>query len=106
MISPLLLRIVPFSNSSSGNSEAIYFFIDLNKVLAKCNQRRLDGSSLTVEHAPVCNCLLVTGLSSQTTEDAVLLHFENPKRGGGEVDKVELSAEQGWALVFFKDPKG
>ena len=75
-------------------------------MLAKCHQRRLDGSSLTVEHLPVCNCLLVTGLSLQTTKDAILLHFENPKRGVGEVDKLERSAEQGWALVFFKDPRG
>ena len=91
---------------SVDNLKWIFFFIDLNKVLAKCHQRRWDGSTLTVEHLPVCNCLLVTGLSSGTTKDAVLLHFENPKRGGGEVDKVELHGEQGWALVFFKDPKG
>ena len=66
----------------------------------------MDGSTLTVERLPVCNCLLVTGLSLGTTKDAVLLHFENPRRGGGEVDEVELSAEQGWALVFFEYPEG
>ena len=82
----------------------VCFWIDLNKVLAECHQRRLDGSTLMVENLPVCNCLLVTGLSSGTTKDVVFLYFEN--QGGGEVDKVELSAEQGWALVFFKDPEG
>ena len=105
----LFLHIVPLTQWLPFSVDYLecFFLIDLNKVLAKCHQRRLDGSTLTVEHLPVCNCLLVTGLSSGTTEDAVLLHFENLKRGGGgEVDKVELSAGQGCALVFFTDPKG
>ena len=41
-----------------------------------------------------------------TTEDAVLYHFENSKNGGGVVTNVELNIKEGWALVHFEDPEG
>ena len=51
--------------------------------------------------------MLVTGLNREnTTEDAVLYHFENSKNGGGDVTKVELNIKEGWALVHFEDPEG
>ena len=41
-----------------------------------------------------------------TTEDAVLYYFENPKNGGGAVINVELNIKEGWALVHFENPEG
>ena len=49
----------------------------------------------------------MTGLNREnTTKDAVLYYFENPKNGGGDVVGVELNREEGWALVHFEDPEG
>ncbi|KAL9972371.1 hypothetical protein ACROYT_G018656 [Oculina patagonica] len=65
----------------------------------------MEGKTLSIEQVPVCNCVQVTGLNKgNTTEDAVLYFFDNPKNGGG-VTNVELNIEEGWALVHFEDPK-
>lgn len=49
----------------------------------------------------------VTGLNrANTTKDAVLYYFGNPKNGGGDVSKVQLNVKEGWALVYFEDPQG
>ena len=62
---------------------------------------------LSIEKVPVCLCVQVTGLNrDNTTEDAVLYYFENPKNGGGDVNNVELNIKEGWALVYFEDPLG
>jgi len=67
----------------------------------------LDGNPLALEKVPVCHCVQVTGLNKEnTTKDAVLYYFDNPKNGGGDVRDVEISTNEGWALVYFEDPQG
>lgn len=41
-----------------------------------------------------------------TTRDAILYYFDNPKNGGGSVNSVDLNMTEGSALVFFEDPQG
>lgn len=70
-------------------------------------KRKLDGNVLGLEKVYVCHCVQVTGLNREsTTDDAVLYHFENPKNGGGDVQKIETHITQGWALVYFEDAQG
>lgn len=60
-----------------------------------------------MEQAPVCNCVEVTGLNrANTTKDAVIYYFGNPKNGGGDVSNVKLNVKGGWALVYFENPQG
>ena len=56
-----------------------------------------------MEHAPVCSCVLVSGLRDETTEDTIQLYFENKRSGGNVVSKVERETKNS-ALVYFKDP--
>ena len=67
----------------------------------------LDGKNLTVKQVEVCNCVTVTGLPDNTTEDTIMLYFENSRRsGGGDVCKVDFSCDEKCALVHFQDPAG
>ena len=80
---------------------------DYQTITQKVAKRQLEGRQLSIEQVPVCNCVQVTGLNKEnTTEDAVLYHFQNPKNGGGDVINAELNKKEGWALVHFEDPEG
>ena len=80
---------------------------DYQTIRQKVAKRQLEGRQLSIEQVPVCNCVQVTCLNREnTTEDAVLYYFENPKNGGGAVINVELNIKEGWALVHFEDPEG
>lgn len=64
---------------------------DYQTVTQKVAKRQLEGNKLSVEQVPVCNCVQVTDLNSEnTTRDAVLYYFDNPKNAGG-VTNVELN---------------
>ena len=83
------------------------FFADYELIIKKTAKRKLEGNLLTLERVPVCHCVQVTGLNKEnTTKDAVLYYFENPKNGGGNVTDVEIRTDEGWALVCFEDPQG
>ena len=83
------------------------FSIDYEIIAKKIAKRPLDDKFLSIEKVPVCLCVQVTGLNrDNTTKDAVLYYFENPKNGGGDVNNVELNIKEGWALVYFEDPLG
>ena len=50
--------------------------------------------------------IIVSGILSNTTEDAVVNYFENARRsGGGEVTNVEYN-DEGEALITFLEVKG
>lgn len=71
------------------------------------SMKPLEGKIPVVEQLPVCHCVQVSGFSKETTtEDTVRYYFESPKNNGGEVSSVELNLKEGWALVYFEDPKG
>lgn len=67
------------------------------------DERGLEGSKLRLEHAPVCSCVLVSGLKDETTEETIQLYFENKRSGGNVVSKVERETKNS-ALVYFQDP--
>ncbi len=79
---------------------------DYQTITQKASKRQLEGKQLSIEEVPVCSCVQVAGLNKEnTTKDAVLYFFDNPKNGGGVTD-VELNVKEGWALVHFEDPQG
>ena len=89
-----------------GNFEIPILSTDFQTITQKVAKRQLEGKQLSIEQVPVCNCVQVTGLNQEnTTKDAVLYYFDNPKNGGG-VTRVELNIKGGWALVHFEDPQG
>ncbi len=47
----------------------------------------------------------VSGLPDGVTENAVHIHFQKKKNGGGEVEKVQMLGE-GKAIVVFEVPEG
>lgn len=56
-----------------------------------------------MEHAPVCSCVLVSGLKDDTTDDTIKLYFENKRSWGNAVSKVERTTKNS-AVVYFEDP--
>ena len=65
----------------------------------------MDSAKVTIEQVPVCTSIVVSGISDNTTRDAIELYFESPRHGGGPVERVEL-LKGGRAVVVFQDPKG
>jgi RNA recognition motif-containing protein len=82
------------------------FFTDLKKILQ--NNKPLEGAILEISNPPVCNSILVTGLTKNTTKEAIEMYFENYERsGGGKIygDIIYLK-NKGKAVVSFCDPQG
>ena len=65
----------------------------------------MDAAKVTIEQVPVCTSIVVSGISDNTTRDAIELYFESGRYGGGPVERVEL-LNGGRAVVVFQDPKG
>ena len=59
---------------------------------------------LPSEQVPVCTSIVVSGISDNTTRDAIELYFESRKYGGGPVERVEL-LKGGRAVVVFQGSK-
>ncbi|XP_028392654.1 protein mono-ADP-ribosyltransferase PARP14-like [Dendronephthya gigantea] len=53
---------------------------DINNVLQ--NNKKLEGAVLKFSNPPVCNSVLVTGLTKKTTKQTIEMFFENEKNGG------------------------
>ncbi|XP_031575047.1 protein mono-ADP-ribosyltransferase PARP14-like [Actinia tenebrosa] len=68
------------------------------------DKKGLEGCKLTLERVPYCTCVLVTGLSTVTTADALKFYFENPRNGcGEEPSKIDLEKDLGRAWIHFKN---
>lgn len=82
-----------------------YIFPDFKSLFDKVHgdARGLEGSKLRLERAPVCSCVLVSGLKDDTSEETIQLYFENKRSGGNVVSKVERETKNS-ALVYFEDP--
>ena len=83
-----------------------HYFLDFESLLHRVinDKKGLWGKKPRLERVPVCSCILVTGLKKETTDDTILLYFENERRSGGkEVSKVERFRND-QALVHFEDP--
>ena len=66
----------------------------------------MDSAKVTIDKVPVCTSIAVSGISDNTTRDAIELYFESPKYGGGPVERVEFIPKGSRAVVVFRDPKG
>ncbi|XP_062865340.1 uncharacterized protein parp10 isoform X2 [Trichomycterus rosablanca] len=72
------------------------------KVREKVTKKTLDGVSLSLEEVEYTDSILVENLPPSVSEDLLILYFESPRIGGGEVTAVSMSAN-GTAKVSFKD---
>ena len=71
------------------------------------NKKLLEGAALKISNPPVCNSILITGLTTRTTKDTIEMYFENEKNGGGKIyGDVIYQKEKGMAVVSFCDPEG
>ncbi|XP_035673189.1 protein mono-ADP-ribosyltransferase PARP14-like [Branchiostoma floridae] len=77
---------------------------DHDTLLSRCEETELEGQKISAEKVHNTDCIQVTGLPPQTSNDKLLYYFENAKRsGGGPVADVQLDKDRGSALVFFDD---
>ena len=83
----------------------MFYHLDFSIIKTKGEERGLDSAKVTIEQVPVCTSIVVSGISDNTTRDAIELYFENRRNGGGPVERVEL-LKDGRAVVVFQDPKG
>ena len=84
----------------------MFYHLDFSKIKSKVEKRDLDSAKLTIEQVSVSTGIVVSGISDNTTHDAIELYFESPRYGGGPVEKVEFIPKGGRAVVVFQDPKG
>ncbi len=80
-------------------------FTDMKKILE--NKKRLEGAALKISNPPVCNSILITGLTETTTKQAIEMYFEKEKNGGGKIyGDIIHQRDEGKAIVSFCDPHG
>ena len=82
------------------------YHLDFSKIKTKGEERGLDSAKVTIEQVLVNKSIVVSGISDNTTRDAIELYFESPRHGGGPVERVEFIPKGGRAVVVFQDPKG
>lgn len=81
-------------------------FSDFQLLLEKVHKDRkgLNKCKLRLERVPICTSILVTGLSGETSHDAIHHYFENERKSGGKgVRHVERKGKDK-AIVYFEDP--
>lgn len=81
-------------------------YLDFSKIKTKGEKRGLDSAKVSIEQVPVCTSIVISGISDNTTHDAIELHFESRRNSGGPVKRVQFVPKSGRALVVFEDPKG
>ena len=82
-------------------------FSDFQLLLERVHKDRkgLNKCKLRLERVPICTSVLVTGLRSETSHDAIHYYFENERKSGGKyVRHVERKAKDK-AIVYFEDPE-
>ena len=84
----------------------MFYHLAFSKIKIKAEERGLDSAKVTIKQVPVCTSIIVSGISDNTTRDAIELYFESPKYGGGPVERIEFIPKGGRAVVVFQDPKG
>ena len=50
--------------------------------------------------------IFVTGISDNTTHDAIMLCFESRRNSGGPVENVHFEPKSGYAVVVFQNRRG
>lgn len=69
---------------------------------SKVSKRALDRARLTLEEVECTDSIMVENLSSDLTDDLLMLYFESSRSGGGEVTAVSRISQR-LAKVSFKD---
>ena len=82
------------------------YHLDFSKIKTKGEERGLDSAKVAIEQVPISTSIVVSGISNDTTHDAIELYFESRRYGGGPVERVEFIPKGGRAVVVFQDPKG
>ena len=66
----------------------------------------MDSARVRIQRVPVCRSILVSGISEDTTQDAIELCFESLRNNGGPVEKVRFKPKSGRAVVVFQNSSG
>ena len=82
------------------------YHLDFSRIKSKGEKRGLDSAKVSIEQVPVSTSIVVSGISDDTSHDAIELYFENRRHSGGPVERVEFTPKSGRAVVVFEDPKG
>ena len=82
------------------------YSLDFLKIKEKGERRGMDSARITIQRLPVCRSILVSGISEDTTQDAIELCFESPRNNGGPVETVRFKPESGRAVVVFQNSSG
>lgn len=61
---------------------------------------------MSIQRVPVCTSIFVSGISDNTTHDAIELYFESQRNNGGPVAEVQFQPNSGRAVVVFQDAEG
>lgn len=86
--------------------ECIVTNADFSKIREKCQTKLLSGVKLEVHRVPVSQCVIVSNLNPNTSDDEVAHYFETLGGGGvGAVLKV-LPGKDNTKYIFLKDPEG
>ena len=80
--------------------------LDFSNIKIKGEKRGLDSAMVSIERVPVSKSILVSGLSDNTTHDAIQLHFESRRNNGGPVKKIQFGPGRDRAVVVFEDEGG
>ncbi|XP_022096567.1 poly [ADP-ribose] polymerase 14-like [Acanthaster planci] len=79
---------------------------DLQKVINKISSKKLQKAQVTAELVHESDCILVQGLTSETSLDFIELYFDNKKKSGGSgVREVLPGNAEDQAIVYFEDWK-
>ena len=84
----------------------LLYTLDFSKIKTKGEKRGLDSAKVSIEQVPICTSILVSGLSDNTTHDAIEFHFESVRNNGGPVKKVDFAPGSDRAVVVFQDQEG
>jgi len=89
------------------NYNIVILTTDFQKITDACKKKAVDGHFLQMSRISISNCVLVTGIASDTGHDTLMFYFENERRSAGsEVEKIEYNKEEGTCFVYFEDYKG
>lgn len=79
--------------------------IDYHKARLTVCTKPLQGKMVSIQRLAVSTAIQVHNIGTQS-EEALQLYFENRKSGGGDVVRVEMYPDKGFAIVHFADKQG
>ncbi|XP_063285224.1 protein mono-ADP-ribosyltransferase PARP14 isoform X1 [Pelobates fuscus] len=78
--------------------------IEISRFVKKFSSNlRVNQMKLSANVLEETKSIRAEGLPPKTSEDHIILYFESPKHGGGEVQETVLLAEEDAALITFQD---